>query len=110
MKQAARVPGQGCFKKAPLRQTGGASPATPRGPRPAGRQAPRGSQKALGTAVRRRGPSAVQDTPRCGFLKALPATGARRPFGLAKGRLDLPDDLSAPDAEVEALFTGTDQP
>ena len=44
-------------------------------------------------------------------IRPLPsASYARRPFGLARGRLGLPDDLNAPDAEVEALFTGTEPP
>ncbi len=29
-----------------------------------------------------------------------------RPFGLAKGKLHLPDDFNAPDPEIEALFLG----
>lgn len=34
------------------------------------------------------------------------ATGAggRRPFGLAKGVVHLPDDFNEPDPEIEALF------
>jgi antitoxin (DNA-binding transcriptional repressor) of toxin-antitoxin stability system len=44
-------------------------------------------------------------------IRPLPeASPARRPFGLARGRLGLPEDLGAPDAEVEALFAGTGQP
>jgi len=32
--------------------------------------------------------------------------GASRPFGLAKGKLHLPDDFNAADPEIEALFSG----
>jgi antitoxin (DNA-binding transcriptional repressor) of toxin-antitoxin stability system len=34
------------------------------------------------------------------------APGTRRPFGLAKGLLDLPADFNDLDPEVEALFQG----
>jgi len=30
----------------------------------------------------------------------------RRPFGLAKGYIQLPDDLNEPDPEIESLFSG----
>ena len=30
----------------------------------------------------------------------------RRPFGLAKGHIQLPDDFNEPDPEIEALFSG----
>ncbi len=30
---------------------------------------------------------------------------ANRPFGLAKGKLDLPEDFNAPDPEIEVLFS-----
>lgn len=32
--------------------------------------------------------------------------GGSRPFGLAKGRLHLPEDFNTPDPEIEALFSG----
>ena len=28
----------------------------------------------------------------------------RRPFGLARGKIDLPENFNEPDAEIEALF------
>ncbi len=31
---------------------------------------------------------------------------APRPFGLAKGKLHLPDDFNAPDPDIESLFSG----
>ena len=31
-------------------------------------------------------------------------TSGRRPFGLAKGVIHLPDDFNKPDREIEALF------
>ena len=31
----------------------------------------------------------------------------RRPFGLARGKLHLPDDFNDPDPEIEALFGGS---
>ncbi|OGQ80779.1 MAG: hypothetical protein A2289_16035 [Deltaproteobacteria bacterium RIFOXYA12_FULL_58_15] len=38
-------------------------------------------------------------------LRRLPVTAdGRRPFGLAKGRISLPDDFNEPDDELEALF------
>ena len=40
-------------------------------------------------------------------LRPLPKRSpARRPFGLAKGRVSLPDDFNDPDPEIEALFMG----
>jgi len=33
--------------------------------------------------------------------------GGRRPFGLARGRIRLPEDFNAPDPEIERLFEGT---
>ena len=33
--------------------------------------------------------------------------GGRRPFGLARGRIHLPEDFNAPDPEIERLFGGT---
>ena len=30
----------------------------------------------------------------------------RRPFGLARGTIQVPDDFNTPDPEIEALFTG----
>jgi antitoxin (DNA-binding transcriptional repressor) of toxin-antitoxin stability system len=43
-------------------------------------------------------------------IRPLPVgrTG-RRPFGLAQGKLHLPDDFNTPDPEIERLFAGTDQ-
>ena len=38
-------------------------------------------------------------------LRPLPQTG-ERPFGLARGRIRLPDDFNAPDPEIERLFEG----
>ena len=35
----------------------------------------------------------------------MPPT-ARRPFGLAEGLLQVPDDFNAPDPGIEALFAG----
>jgi len=32
----------------------------------------------------------------------------RRPFGLAAGRIHLPEDFNEPDSEIETLFTGED--
>jgi len=44
-------------------------------------------------------------------IRPLPAAGAeRRPFGLAKGRLALPSDLTGPDPEIEGLFAETGLP
>ena len=41
-------------------------------------------------------------------IRPLPAAGgALRPFGLAAGRLTVPDDFNAPDPDIEALFNGT---
>jgi antitoxin (DNA-binding transcriptional repressor) of toxin-antitoxin stability system len=40
-------------------------------------------------------------------LRPLPqGSKARRPFGLAKGLVNLPDDFNDPDPEIEALFMG----
>ena len=40
-------------------------------------------------------------------LRPLAGTaGTQRPFGLAKGLLDLPADFNDPDPEIEALFQG----
>lgn len=41
-------------------------------------------------------------------LRPLPggAVSGRRPFGLAKGKLRLPDCFNEPDPAVEALFEG----
>ncbi len=36
-------------------------------------------------------------------LKDVP--GARRPFGLAKGLIDVPDGFNSPDPDIEALFS-----
>lgn len=33
------------------------------------------------------------------------APGRRRPFGLVKGLIDVPDDFNAPDPDVQALFS-----
>jgi len=33
----------------------------------------------------------------------------RRPFGMAAGKIHLPDNFNAPDREVERLFEGTSQ-
>ena len=30
----------------------------------------------------------------------------RRPFGLAKGRIHVPDDFNEPDPDMESLFSG----
>jgi antitoxin (DNA-binding transcriptional repressor) of toxin-antitoxin stability system len=38
-----------------------------------------------------------------------PSSG-RRPFGLAAGLLDVPDDFNAPDPDIAALFTGDAPP
>jgi antitoxin (DNA-binding transcriptional repressor) of toxin-antitoxin stability system len=32
--------------------------------------------------------------------------GGQRPFGLARGRIRLPEDFNAPDPEIERLFAG----
>ena len=38
-------------------------------------------------------------------LRRLPVTDeGRRPFGLAKGKLELPDDFNESDPEIEELF------
>jgi len=37
-------------------------------------------------------------------LKTSPS--ARRPFGLAEGLVDIPDDFNRPDSDIEALFSG----
>lgn len=38
-------------------------------------------------------------------MRPLPITeDGRRPFGLARGRIALPDDFNEPDPDVEALF------
>jgi prevent-host-death family protein len=34
----------------------------------------------------------------------------RRPFGLAKGRFTVPDDIASPDAQMLELFTGGSEP
>jgi len=39
-------------------------------------------------------------------IRPLSQPGVRRPFGLARGKIRLPDDFNAPDAEVERLFAG----
>ena len=42
-------------------------------------------------------------------IRPLPLDNeGRRPFGLARGRLVVPDDFNEPDPEVEALFGGTE--
>lgn len=44
------------------------------------------------------------------FAEIRPLAGARggqRPFGLAAGRLAVPDDFNAPDPDIEALFEGS---
>ncbi len=42
-------------------------------------------------------------------LRPLPLTSeGRRPFGLAAGFFEVPDDFNEPDIEIEALFTGKD--
>lgn len=38
-------------------------------------------------------------------IRPLPE-GTERPFGLAMGRLVVPDDFNAPDPGIEALFEG----
>ena len=43
-------------------------------------------------------------------IRPLPTTAdGRRPFGLARGRIQVPDDFNQPDPEIEALFAGADQ-
>ena len=42
-------------------------------------------------------------------IRPLPQTGAPRPFGLARGKIHLPDDLNVPDPDVERLFAGDDK-
>ena len=42
-------------------------------------------------------------------IRPLPQAGARRPFGLARGKFHLPDDFNAPDPEIERLFAGDDK-
>jgi len=38
-------------------------------------------------------------------IRPLPLTSAgRRPFGLEKGKLHVPEDFNAPDPEIEKLF------
>jgi antitoxin (DNA-binding transcriptional repressor) of toxin-antitoxin stability system len=32
--------------------------------------------------------------------------GGRRPFGLARGRLHVPDGFNEPDPDIEAMFSG----
>jgi prevent-host-death family protein len=40
-------------------------------------------------------------------LRPLPVTEeGRRPFGLARGRLAVPEDFNESDPEIEALFSG----
>ena len=40
-------------------------------------------------------------------IRPLPDTrDALRPFGLAKGRIHLPDDFNEPNADIEDLFGG----
>lgn len=40
-------------------------------------------------------------------IRPLPATeDGRRPFGLAKGKIQLPAEFNEPDPEIEALFQG----
>lgn len=42
-------------------------------------------------------------------IRPLPATpDQRRPFGLARGRIQLPENFNEPDPEIEALFTRPD--
>ena len=35
--------------------------------------------------------------------------GGQRPFGLARGRIRLPEDFNAPDPEIERLFGGMER-
>ena len=40
-------------------------------------------------------------------IRPLPTTeSGLRPFGLARGKIHLPDDFNEPDPEIEALFSG----
>ena len=40
-------------------------------------------------------------------IRPLPTTeDGRRPFGLARGKIHVPDDFNEPDPEIEALFHG----
>ena len=40
-------------------------------------------------------------------LRPLPTTtDGLRPFGLARGKIQVPDDFNSPDPEIEALFGG----
>ncbi len=42
-------------------------------------------------------------------IRPLPATSdQRRPFGLARGKIQLPEDFNETDPEVEALFAGSE--
>jgi len=42
------------------------------------------------------------------FIVPAHPSGEKRPFGLCKGEFTVPDDFNEPDAELEALFYGTD--
>jgi antitoxin (DNA-binding transcriptional repressor) of toxin-antitoxin stability system len=47
-----------------------------------------------------------RNKPFADFRPLCTDEGGKRPFGLARGLIHVPDDFNDPDPEIEALFSG----